>query len=369
VLGKPLLSYGGMPRAAQFFPTPDQFGDDKGTELRVYQCTDCGLVQVAGVPVPYYREVIRAAGFSEEMLQFRRMQFGRWVQSYGLGNKRLLEVGCGRGEYLALLRDAGIAAHGLEYSSSAVSACQAAELSVSRGFLASSDQVLSAGPFDAFACFNFLEHWPEPVETLRAIRANLNDGGLGFVEVPNFDMILKEGLYSEFIRDHLSYFTSQTLAHTLQRSGFDVLQCESVWYDYILSAVVRKRNALDVTLLNDRKECVDRALVAFLDRYPEKSVAVWGAGHQALATISLAAIGHRIACVIDSAPFKQGRFTPVDHIPIVAPESLPGKLPKAIIVMAGGYSDEVCRIIRQDFGQSIEIAVLRNSGLEAFDGQ
>ena len=33
----------------------------------------------------------------------------------------------------------------------------------------------------------------------------------GIIEVPNFDMILKKKLYTEFIRDHIYYFTKEIL--------------------------------------------------------------------------------------------------------------------------------------------------------------
>lgn len=58
--------------------------------------------------MPYYREVIRAAAYSPEMRAFREAQFTDWVQRYGLAGRRVLEIGCGRGEYLTLLQKAGL---------------------------------------------------------------------------------------------------------------------------------------------------------------------------------------------------------------------------------------------------------------------
>jgi hypothetical protein len=93
-------------------------------------------------------------------------------------------------------------------------------------------------------------------------------------------------------------------------------------------------------------------------------VAVWGAGHQALAVLALADLGNKIAYVVDSAPFKQGRYTPATHIPIVSPEQLVENPIGAIIIMAASYSDEVARLIRKRHGNSIRVAVLRDYGLE-----
>lgn len=364
---EPLLRYRNMPCAAQSFPEARKPILDCGSDLAVYQCAICGLVQLSGSPVPYYREVIRASAFSKEMCNFRIRQFSAWIDEFSLAGSKVLEVGCGRGEYLSLLQASGVNAHGLEYSADAVKDCTAQGLSVERDFIADASQTISGHPFNAFFCFNFMEHWPAPVDSLRGIRDQLCDGGLGFVEVPNFDMIMEKGLYSEFISDHLSYFTAESLAFTLQQSGFELLRCEHIWHDYILSAVVRKRSPLDLSLLTTRRTEIAEALQAFIAGFPARSVAIWGAGHQALATIALTGIGKSINYVVDSAPFKQGKLTPATHIPIVPPCTLKTDPASAIIVMAASYSDEVLSIIRRDYSLTIPVAILRDAGLEVSD--
>jgi hypothetical protein len=117
-------------------------------------------------------------------------------------------------------------------------------------------------------------------------------------------------------------------------------------------------------LLKARQEKIGSTLRAFVDRFPARSVAVWGAGHQALAAIALGGLGPDIRYVVDSAPFKQGKFTPATHIPIVPPTQLNDDPVQAIIVMAAGYSDEVARIIRERHQLSIPVAILRADGLE-----
>jgi len=84
----------------------------------------------------------------------------------------------------------------------------------------------------------------------------------------------------------------------------------------------------------------------------------------ALAIISLINLADKIKYVVDSAPFKQGKYTPATHLPIVAPDTLISDPVDAVIVMAAGYSDEVVRIIRQKFDRNINIAILRDFGLE-----
>ena len=90
-----------------------------------------------------------------------------------------------------------------------------------------------------------------------------------------------------------------------------------------------------------------------------------GAGHQALAIISLTNLAGKIRYVVDSAPFKQGKYTPATHLSIVSPDALESDPVDAVIVMAASYSDEVARIIRQKFDRNINISIVRDFGLES----
>ncbi|MCE5336666.1 MAG: class I SAM-dependent methyltransferase [Desulfobacteraceae bacterium] len=362
---KPLLRYANMPGAAQHLPDAASLARDRGIDLEVCQCSGCGLVQLSNDPVPYYREVIRAAAVSDEMLRLRREQFGRFVRDFSLSGKRVVEIGCGRGEYLSVMAQCGVEAFGLEGSEEAARRCAESGLRVEKGFAESGFRAAD-GPFDGFFILNFLEHIPDPNAALRAIAENLAPGGTGLVEVPNFDMIVQKNLFSEFVSDHLFYFTKETLTATLARNGFEIVDCREIWYDYIISATVKKRTPTDLSPFRLMESRLKENVLDYVRRF--EKVAVWGAGHQALALIAILDLAGRIAYVVDSARFKQGKYTPATHLPIVAPESLRSNPVDAVIVMAAGYSDEVAKILRQEFDAIPNICIMRDFGLEPVKG-
>lgn len=363
--GPILLQYDNMPATAQGFPTQAQLSTDRGAQLQVIECAACGLIQLTGAPVSYYRDVIRAAAFSPEMGAFRLTQFKQWAEDYALTGRPVLEIGCGQGEYLSLLAASGVQAYGIEHAASAVAVCHEQGLSVTQGYLGDADTLTFPDRFfSAFVCLNFMEHWPHPRQSLQALLPTLADQAIGLIEVPNFDMIVEKGLFSEFIADHLLYFTEQTLRQFLQNNGFEVLSCQPVWQDYILSAVVRKRPTTDLRFFAEDRKRISQSLHAYLDQFPAQSVAVWGAGHQSLAVIALADMAHRIRYVVDSAPFKQGKYTPASHLPIVSPQTLHTEPVAAVIVMAASYSDEVARILRAQYPHIQQVAILCDHGLE-----
>jgi 2-polyprenyl-3-methyl-5-hydroxy-6-metoxy-1,4-benzoquinol methylase len=361
---KPLLRYEDMPSAAQSLPDAASLDRDRGVDLEVCQCSACGLVQLNCEPVSYYKDVIRAAAVSPEMKAFRSQQFRGFVERFRLEDKKVIEIGCGRGEYLSIMQQCGVHAYGVEHLQSSVEHCTAAGLKVCRGFVEGSDYRPDDAPFDAFFILNFFEHLPRPLATLAGIANLLTPEAVGLVEVPNFDMILRTKLFSEFIADHLFYFTKETLATTLQLGGFEVLNCTELWHNYVISAIVKKRSPLDLSLFREQMTQLRAGIESYLRRFAAGRVAVWGAGHQALALIALLDLSDKLKYVVDYAPFKQGKFTPATHVPIVPPETLNTDLVDAVIVMAASYSDEVAGILRQRFGGSIAVAIMRDFGLE-----
>ena len=359
-----ILTYKNMPKSAQNFPDKDNLDTDKGVDLDICQCVGCDLIQLSNKPVPYYREVIRAAGLSEEMKEFRIKQFSNFIKKYSLKGKKILEAGCGKGEYLSLMTLFDIDGYGTEYSTESVKYCKGSGLNVSKMFIEDGTEKINGGKFDAFFILNFFEHLPDPNVVLKGINNNLNDGGIGLIEVPNFDMMLRNNMFSEFINDHLFYFTKETLESTLALNGFDVIECSEVWYDYIISAVVKKRDRLDISRFTDYQEKVKREIHEYIDMFGNNKVAIWGAGHQALAIMSMTELGDRIKYVVDDAPFKQNKFTPATHIPIVSADMLDTDPVDAIIVMAASYSNEVINKVKKKYRQNIHLAVLKDTGIE-----
>ena len=354
----PLLSYSAMPAQAQHLP---DVPGTPGVDLRLFECPACGVLQLDCPPVPYFREVIRSVGVSEDMKRFRLEQFSNWLETYHLKEKKILECGCGRGEYLSLMRQAGAEVFGMEFSDENISAASAQGLNVEKCYFDSGKEKLSSALFDGFFILNYLEHIPDLKNYLAGIGNNLVPGGYGLVEVPNFDMMIKERLFAEFTSDHLYYFTERTLRNLLENSGFEVLSCKSVWHNYIISAEVRKRIPFDPSPFTEAEAGLKEQLESFIGSYHPDEIAIWGAGHQAFALLAWAGLSSKIRFVIDSAPFKQGKYVPAGTAKIVSPEVLENSSLKAILIMAGSYSDEIAGIIRSRYGKRYRIGILRGN--------
>ncbi len=103
----------------------------------------------------------------------------------------VLDVGCGRGEFLRLLQSAGIRAKGVESNPVAVVTCRAAGLDVEEGDGIAALSARGDGELGAVVAFQVVEHWPpeEIFRFLQAARRALAPGGVLIAETINADSL------------------------------------------------------------------------------------------------------------------------------------------------------------------------------------
>ncbi len=361
---KNILKLKGMPKAAQYYPVKDDFAKDRGITLNVCQCASCGLVQLNAKPVDYFKEVITVATLSDKARLSRLNQMKGLVDKFSLQGKKVLEVGSGKGEMLDVLEEAGLKATGMEASLESVAFAQSAGRRIVHGYIGDTQEI-SGSPFDAFISLNYLEHLPDPGAVIRNIYNNCSSDAVGFVTVPNLEYLLETKCFYEFVADHLSYFTQKTIAHAFERNGFDILECYTINEDNDIAVVIQKKKMLNISGQFISVETLIEKLRTIVTDYKlkNKKVAVWGAGHRTLALLALSKLND-ISYVIDSAKFKQGKFTPVLHLSIVSPERLKEEIVDLVIVMVPGlYPGEVLKML-ENMDLPADIAVLRNNNIE-----
>ncbi len=102
------------------------------------------------------------------------------------GRRSVLDLGCGRGELLEVLRDAGISGRGIDANAECIGLCREKGLRAEAAdlftYLANAD-----GAFDGIVCAQVVEHLPPPrlPELVRLASERLSPGGLLAIETPN----------------------------------------------------------------------------------------------------------------------------------------------------------------------------------------
>ena len=159
---------------------------------------------------------------SDAALDARFARYAADFNGVATGGGAVLDLGCGRGEFLSALKSAGLTGRGVESNASAVAACQAQGLDVTRGDLIAFLRATEAGSAKGVFAAQVAEHLPPPVlhslltEAFRVLRT----GGLMILETVNPRSVT--GLLEVFNRDltHEKPLHPETLSFLAAAAGF-----------------------------------------------------------------------------------------------------------------------------------------------------
>lgn len=151
-----------------------------------------------------------------------------WKRTLGDGPLRILEVGCGDGRNLSVLRDLGHDVVGVEPDAAARKNATAAGHHVLDGTAEALPDL--QGTFDAVIFMHVLEHCIDPAAAIENARGLLREGGKLIVEVPNNECLgirdFGNCWYFLDIPRHLNFFTGRSLSATTERAGLAVQRIE-----------------------------------------------------------------------------------------------------------------------------------------------
>jgi len=137
-----------------------------------------------------------------------------------IGSK-ILDLGCGRGEFLRGFIRCGLNGYGVDQSTIAKSVCPEAEILVSN--LENEPLPYDDNSFDAVFSKSVLEHFYYPEKLVMEIYRVVKPGGLVITMVPDWDSVYKI-FYEDYT--HRTPFTSKSLKDILLINGFDDVKVE-----------------------------------------------------------------------------------------------------------------------------------------------
>ncbi len=207
------------------------------TSHRVVRCEECGFMTLNPQPTDqelaeiYSKDYFLLDRNADGEAHFRELKqktadhYLDLLDSYGVNTEgRLLEIGCGEGDFAVRAAARGFHVTGVEYNSHAAQIAQdklGSQGHIYVGEISALDHVSDS--FDVCILSDVIEHVRNPNEFLSKIRRLLKPDGVLFVACPSLDSwsakFLKEK-WVEFKPEHLHYFNSSTLHSLLFNSGF-----------------------------------------------------------------------------------------------------------------------------------------------------
>lgn len=138
----------------------------------------------------------------------------------------VLDVGCGLGEILDIVRRYGFRTFGVELNPARAAVAARKGHNVQPGLF--SPSTFQEVQFDVVILSHLIEHLPDPGELLRQVRERMAEHGLLYIATPNFGGVICtiEGSHCKSFAPpvHIAYFTRPSLVRLLENCGFHLIK-------------------------------------------------------------------------------------------------------------------------------------------------
>jgi SAM-dependent methyltransferase len=295
---------------------------------------------------------------------------------YALGGRRVLDIGCGQGEFLReLCHTAGCTGVGYDAMYAGREGADASGAVFHSGY-APRGAALPA--FDMVTSRHWFEHIEDPYDFLADLRAQAGTRTVsGYLEVPDAVYDLSTAGW-EVIYPHVSYFDAYSLVRIVERAGWRVEDTGTL-FGGMFRFMEMSANVRGERLLGDRpvpgpaeRERQLAAIAGFQQRHETERRAwrdrigelvdrdarpvLWGAGSRGVQFLTFADADRRLSAVVDVNPRKWGRYLPVTAHRVDSPETLTTLKPEAVIITNPSYRSEIGEQLRQ-LGVEAELLV------------
>lgn len=329
-------------------------------DIRLHQCRSCGLIfNAAFCPWdvtygPQYEETQHySAGYScfeEELVQ-------EIVRTCELRNGVVVDIGCGKGEFLRRLCRVG-SNRGIGIDPSArperLPKGELSQIRLEQRFYVPGEQLSKA---DLVCLKMTLEHLAEPYHFLKGLCVSLAENAVPlFVQVPNAAEVLESGAFWDVYYEHCNYFTTSSLRSLIQRAGFSIERVWTVFNNQYICMIAHPvgvdlngavpEPSLEANVFSDYGKLAESRLEYWretFDRCLADGIAIWlwGGGSKAVSFVSAFGEHPALKGAIDINPYKQGTYLSGSGLPICGPDILRGRRDVLIVVLNPNYIEEV----------------------------
>ncbi|MCA0930682.1 class I SAM-dependent methyltransferase [Ruegeria profundi] len=379
-LSEPFYRVGPVPvHSCLMLPTAAEAKAFSMGKVALAICADCGFVtNVCFDPKwsSYSPEYEDQQSFSPTFNAFASDLADRLVKDYNLEKKAVVEIGCSKGDFLALMCETGnMTGIGIDPSAvpGRVAPPRRGSMRLISEYYGPQHLVFEA---DLLCNRHTLEHIQPVYDFLKMSRehAERNLGCVLCIEVPDYTRVWRDAAFEDVYYEHCTYFTPGSLASAVRRAGFSVINVERDYGDQYLVLEANLDPAADRRFdIEESPSSVHEAVESFQRRVDflkqtwrdtiagvrasNGKVAVWGSGSKCVSFVRTIGLDDAIDAIVDINPHRHGKFAPGLDIAISSPDDLAELKPDLLIVMNPIYLEEITATCRT-MGLRAEIVAL-----------
>ncbi len=345
------------------WPTAEAARQAPTTDIRLTFCPHChymGNEAYEAAKVTHARNDF-SLEFSPSFRAFTRGLAQQLINDYDLHGARVLDIGCGNGDFVRTLCELGAGSGtGIDPGYAPPASLTPAAQAVDATFIADYyDERYADLLADLVSCRHMLNVLADPRAFVQQLRRNLGQQRpLVYVEVPNALYDIGEKVVWNIVNEHRSWFSPASLRWLFESTGFEVLAVAPCWHGEYLGLVARPAPvpATPPPAVHDaatpaavrgfweegqRIVAQWQGVVDELTRRQARVVA-WGAGSRAIAFLhTYPGLHPLLQAVVDINPSRQGQFMPGTAHPVVAPEEAVELAPNVLLVTNPTYAQEI----------------------------
>ena len=253
-----------------------------------------------------------------------------------MGRGRLVEIGCGKGYFLEMLRAAGADIRGFD------PAYEGDNPAIQRRYFEPGRR------YDGVVLRHVIEHISDPFGFLAALRESNSGQGLIYIEVPCLDWICRNRAWFDIFYEHVNYFRLTDFNRLFGR----VLTSGPLFsgqYLYVVADLATLRAPkIDP---GDRVDFPADFIGGVGREDRSEPRAIWGGASKGVIYALLRErAGSPVDMAIDISPAKQGRYLPATGVAVIAPEeALAARAGADIAIMNPNYLEEIKAMSRNAF--------------------